>query len=60
MLLGDRLVGKDYLSSPTATYKDDNQKTSHAPTSLHKVHHTCMLRDSQTLTQEFLKLTITH
>ena len=31
----DRLVGKDHRSSPTATHKEDNQKTTHAPTSLH-------------------------
>src|SRR3989337_1449354 len=35
MLLGDRLVGKNHRSSPTATHKEDNQKISHAPTSLH-------------------------
>ena len=35
MLLGGRLVGKDHCSSPTATHKEDNQKISHAPTSLH-------------------------
>ena len=32
---GDRLVGKDHRSSPTATHKEDNQKISNAPTSLH-------------------------
>ena len=32
---GDRLVGKDHRSSPTATHKEDNQKIPHAPTSLH-------------------------
>ena len=35
MLLGDRLVGKDHCSSPTATHKEDNQKINHAPTSSH-------------------------
>ena len=35
MLLGGRLVGKDHCSSPAATHKEDNQKISHAPTSLH-------------------------
>ena len=35
MLLGGRLVGKYHRSSLTATHKEDNQKTSHAPTSLH-------------------------
>ena len=32
---GDRLVGKDHRSSPTATHKEDNQKIHHAPTSSH-------------------------
>ena len=32
---GDRLVGKDHHSSPTATHKEDNQKINHAPTSSH-------------------------
>ena len=29
------MVGKDHLSSPTATHKEDNQKINHAPTSSH-------------------------
>ena len=32
---GDRLVGKDHRSSPTATHKEGNQKINHAPTSSH-------------------------
>ena len=32
---GDRLVGKEHRSSPTATHKEDNQKINHAPTSSH-------------------------
>ena len=28
MLLGDRLVGKDHRSSPTATHKEDNQRNT--------------------------------
>ena len=32
---GDRLVGKDHRSSPSATHKEDNQKINHAPTSSH-------------------------
>ena len=32
---GDRLVGKDHRSSPTATHKEDNQKINHALTSTH-------------------------
>ena len=35
MLLGDILLGKYHCSSPTATHKEDNQKTNHAPTSSH-------------------------
>ena len=31
----DGLVEKDHRSSQTATHKEDNQKISHAPTSLH-------------------------
>ena len=56
---GDRLVGKDHRSSPTATHKEDNQRTPHVSTLLHNVYHTCMLRDLQTSTQIFLKFTIT-
>ena len=56
---GDRLVGKDHRSSPTANHKEDNKKTM---LRLHHVtvHHTCMLRESQTLTQVSLKFTPTH
>ena len=32
---GDRLVGKDHRSYPTATHKEDNQYINHAPTSSH-------------------------
>ena len=32
---GDRLVGKDHRSSPTATHKEDNQEINRAPTLLH-------------------------
>ena len=59
MLLGDRLVGKDHRSSPTATHKEDNQITPHVSNLLHNVYHTCMLRDLQTSTQAFLNFTIT-
>ena len=59
MLLGDRLVGKDHRSSPTATHKEDNQITPHVSNLLHNVYHTCMLRDLQTSTQVFLKFTTT-
>ena len=56
---GDRLVGKDHRSSPTATHKEDNQRTPHVSNLLHNVYHTCMLRDLQTSTQVFLKFTTT-
>ena len=59
MPLGDRLVGKDHRSSPTATHKEDNHRTPHVSNLLHNVYHTCMLRDLQTSTQVFLKFTIT-
>ena len=59
MLLGDRLVGKDHRSSPTATHKEDNQRTPHVSNLLHNVYHTCMLQDLQTSTQVFLKFTTT-
>ena len=59
MLLGDRLVGKDHRSSPTATHKEDNQRTPHVSNLLHNVYHTCMLRDLQTSTQVFLNFTTT-
>ena len=59
MLQGDRLVGKDHRSSPTATHKEDNQRTPHVSNLLHNVYHTCMLRDLQTSTQAFLKFTTT-
>ena len=47
MLLGDRLVGKDHRSSPTATHKEDNQTRPHVSNLLHNGHHTCMLQDLQ-------------
>ena len=56
---GDRLVGKDHRSSPTATHKEENQITPHVSNLLHNVYHTCMLRDLQTSTQAFLKFTTT-
>ena len=56
---GDRLVGKDHRSSPTATHKDDNQRTPHVSNLSHNGYHTCMLRDLQTSTQVFLKFTTT-
>ena len=59
MLLGGRLVGKDHRSYPTATHKEDNQRTPHVSNLLHNIYHTCMLRDLQTSTQVFLKFTTT-
>ena len=57
---GDRLVGKDHRSSPTATHKGDNQRTPHVSNLLHNVYHTCMLRDLQTSTQVSLQSTTSH
>ena len=55
MLLGDRLVGKDHHSSSTDTHKEDNQKTSHAPTSLHNgspyVHATGLTNLNKSISQ---------
>ena len=59
MLLGDRLAGKDHRSSPTATHKEDNQRTPHVSNLLHNIYHTCMLRDLQTSIQVFLNFIIT-
>ena len=59
MLLGDRLVGKDHRSSPTATHKESNQRTPHASNFSQNVYHMCMLRDLQSSTQVFLNSTIT-
>src|SRR3954464_15976656 len=56
---GDRLVGEDHRSSPTATHKEDNQRTPHVSNLLHNVYHTCMLLDLQTSTQAFIKFTTT-
>ena len=59
MILGDRLVGKDRRSSPTATHKEDNQKINHAPTSSHNGSPYVHATESQTLTQVSLKFTTT-
>src|SRR3989337_2628973 len=56
MLLGDRLVGKDHRSSPTATHKEDNQKIPHAPTSLHNGSpyvHATGITNSNTIIPQF-------
>ena len=50
---------KPSTTSPTATHKEDNQRTPHVSNLLHNVYHTCMLRDLQTSTQVFLKFTTT-
>ena len=57
---GDRLVGKDHRSSPTATHKESNQRTPHASNLSHNGYHTCMLWDLQTSTQVSLQSTTTH
>ena len=56
---GDRLVGKDHRSSPTATHKEDNQKINHALTSSHNGTPYVHAWESQTLTQVSLKFTTT-
>ena len=56
---GDRLVGKDHRSPPTATHKDAKPGTLHVSILLHNFNHTCMLQDLQTSTQAFLKFTTT-
>ena len=56
---GDRLVGKDHRSSPTATHKEDNQITPHVSNLLHNVYHMCMLRELKISTQVFLNFTTT-
>ena len=52
---GDRLVGKDHRSSPTATHKEDNQKINHAPTSSHNgspyVHATGITKFNTSISQ---------
>ena len=53
------MVGKDHRSSPSVTPKEENQISPHVSNLLHKVYHTCMLRDLQTSTQAFLKFTTT-
>ena len=57
---GDRLIGKYHHSSPTATHKEDNKKYLMLQLHYITIHHTCMLRDSQTITQVFLKFTTTY
>ena len=52
---GDRLVGKDHRSSPTATHREDNQKINHASTSSHNgspyVHATGITNFSTSISQ---------
>ena len=59
MLLGGQIGRKRPSLVPTATHKEDNQRTPHVSNLLHNVYHTCMLRDLQTSTQVFLKFIIT-
>ena len=56
---GDRLVGKDHRSSPTATHKEGTQRTPRASNLSHKGYHTCMLRGLQTSTQVLFIITST-
>ena len=59
MLLGEGLVGVNHRAIPTATQRKTINKYFMLQLRYIKVHHTCMLRESQTLTQVFLKFTTT-
>ena len=59
MLLGEGLVGVNHRTIPTSTQRMTIKEIPHASNLLHNGYHTCMLWDSQTSTQVFLKFTIT-
>ena len=59
MLLGGRLVGVNHRAPPTSTQRKTIKEIPHASNLSHNGYHTCMLRDLQTSTQVFLKLTVT-
>lgn len=56
MLLGERLVGVNHRSLPTLTQRMTIIKQIMLRLRYITVHHTCMLRESQTLTQVFLPI----
>ena len=59
MLLGEGLVGVNHRAIPTATQRKTINKYFMLRLRYITVHHTCMLRESQTPTQVFLNFTIT-
>ena len=56
MLLGERLVGVNHRALPTLTQRMTIIKQIMLRLCYIMVHHTCMLRESQTLTQVFLPI----
>src|SRR4051812_15703624 len=59
MLLGEGLVGVNHRAIPTATQRMTINKYLMFRLHYITVHHTCMLRGSQTPTQVFFNSTIT-
>ena len=59
MLLGEGLVGVNHRAIPTSTQRTAIQKQIMLRLHHITVHLTCMLRESQTLEQVFLKSTTT-
>ena len=59
MLLGEGLVGVNHRAIPTATQRKTINQYFMLRLRYITVHHTCMLRESQTSTQVFLKFTTT-
>ena len=59
MLLGEGLVGVNHRATPTATQRMPINKYLMLRLRYITVHHTCMLRESQTPTQVFFNSTIT-
>ena len=59
MLLVEGLVGVNHRAIPTATQRKTINKYFMLRLRYITVHHTCMLRESQTLAQVFLKSTTT-
>ena len=60
MLLGERLVGVNHRALPTLTQRSTIIKQIMLRLRYITVHHTCMLRESQTSTQVSLQFTTTH
>ena len=59
MLLGEGLVGVNHRAIPTATQRKTINKYFMLRLRYITVHHTCMLRESQTPTHVFFNSTIT-